>query len=161
MLFRSDIHHRALPGHPARQGAHFVERHIGRIAHPAFGGTARDGVLHPVAGEHFQLPIVHGDRDVDDDLAVGVLENAPQALIEFQFFGRQVEARSLLFPRITFLLKSLWCGLKISPNYRGRLAARFGGRLPRVASSIGGQTYKVYAAGCLTRKVKAPVVGQF
>ncbi len=104
---KRDVHDRALPGHPTRQGAHFVERHIGRITHSAFGGTARDGVLHPVAGEHFQLSIVHGNRNVDNDLAVGLLQNPPQAFIELQLFGCQVEARSLLFPGITFLLKSV------------------------------------------------------
>ena len=50
-----DVDDRALPGHPARQGANFVERHIGRIAHAAFGRAAGDGVLHAVAGEDFDV----------------------------------------------------------------------------------------------------------
>ena len=45
------------------------------------------------------------DRDVDDDLAVGLAQNAPQAFIELQLFGCQVEAGSLLFPRIAFLFE--------------------------------------------------------
>ncbi len=77
-----DIDYRAFPGHPAGQGAYFIQRHIGSVTYAALGGAARDGVLHPISGEHFQLPVVHVDRDVNDDLAIRLLQNAPQALVE-------------------------------------------------------------------------------
>ena len=77
-----NVDHRALPRHPARQRAHFVERHIGRIANAALRRAARNRVLHPVSGEDLQLSVVHVDRDVDDDLAVGLAKHSPQAFIE-------------------------------------------------------------------------------
>ena len=111
-----DVHHRALPGHPTGQGADFVERDVGSIADAALGRAARDGVLHAVAGEDFELPVVHHDRDVDDDFAVGLLQHAPQARIEIELFGGDVEARGLCFPRIFFLFERQ-CGFhKNSPR---------------------------------------------
>ena len=53
----------ALPGHPAGQGAHFVEGDVGRVADAAFGRAAGDGVLNAEAGEHFDATIVHGRRE--------------------------------------------------------------------------------------------------
>ncbi len=111
-----NVHHRALPGHPARQRAHFVERDVGRIANAALGRAAGDGVLHPISGEDLQLSVVHVDRDVDDDLAVGLLQHPPQPFVELQFFGSQVEAGSLLFPRIAFLFQRV-CGSHTFSEY--------------------------------------------
>ena len=100
-----DVHDRALPGHPTGQRAHFIQRDVGSVADAALGRAARDGVLHPVAGEHFELSVVHHDRDVDDDFAIGLLQHAPQAGIELQLFGGDVEARGLCFPGIFFLFE--------------------------------------------------------
>ena len=61
----------ALPGHPAGQGAHFIERDIRGIADAAFAGSAGDGVLHAVAGKDLDSAVIHGDGNMDDDLAVG------------------------------------------------------------------------------------------
>ena len=100
-----NVHHRALPGHPARQGAHFVKRHVGRIAYAALSRTARDGMLHSVSGEDLDAGRCPGDRDVNDDFAIGLLQHAPQAFIELQLFGSLIEAGSLLLPGILFLLQ--------------------------------------------------------
>jgi hypothetical protein len=59
-----NVHHRALPRHPARQRAHFVEVHVGCVAQSALGRAARNRVLHPESGEHFEVPIVHLHRDM-------------------------------------------------------------------------------------------------
>ena len=67
-----NVDHGALPRHPGGQRAHFVERHIGREADAALGRTARDRVLHAIAGEDFDAAIVELDRDVDGDLLGGV-----------------------------------------------------------------------------------------
>ena len=64
-----DVDHRAFPGHPGGQRAHFVQRHVGREADAALGRAARDGVLHAIAGEDFQPAVVQLHRDVDGDLA--------------------------------------------------------------------------------------------
>ena len=51
-----DVDDGALPGHPAGQGADFVEGDVGGVADAALGGAAGDGVLHAVAGEDFEVP---------------------------------------------------------------------------------------------------------
>ena len=67
----------ALPRHPAGECADFVESNVRAIADAAFGRSASDGMLDTVAGENFQLAIVELDRDMNDDLPVGIAENLP------------------------------------------------------------------------------------
>ena len=100
-----NVDHGALPGHPGRQRAHLVEREVGRVADAALGGAARDRVLHPVSGKHFQAAVVHGHGDVHDDLAGGVAQDLPQTLVEVQLAGGQVKPRRLRFPGIGLLLQ--------------------------------------------------------
>ena len=99
-----DVDHGALPGHPAGEGADFVERDIGRIADAALCRAARDGVLHAEAGENFEMAVIHLHRDVTDDLAVGIAQNAPQAFVKIQLLGGQIEAGALRFPRVGFFI---------------------------------------------------------
>ena len=58
-----NVDDRAFPGHPGGQRAHFVERHVGREADAALGRAAGDGVLHAIAGEHFDAAVIelHGE----------------------------------------------------------------------------------------------------
>ena len=63
-----NVHHRAFPGHPRCQRAHFVQRHVGREADAALGRPARQRMLHPVAGEHLDASIVQLHRNVYGDL---------------------------------------------------------------------------------------------
>ena len=100
-----NVHHRALPGHPAGQRAHFVERDVGRIANAALGRAARDGVLHAISGEDLDAARVQRDGDVNDDFAIRLLQHAPQAFVELQLFGSLIESGSLLLPGILFLLQ--------------------------------------------------------
>ena len=64
-----NVDHRALPGHPGRQRAHFVERHVGRVADAAFARAARDRMLHAIAREYFEPPVVQLHGNVHGDLA--------------------------------------------------------------------------------------------
>ena len=48
-----DVDDGALPGHPAGEGADFVEGDVGGVADAALGGAACDGVLDTIAGEDF------------------------------------------------------------------------------------------------------------
>jgi hypothetical protein len=40
---------------------------------------------------------------MNNDFAIGLAENLPQALVEFQFVGGKVKAGGLRLPRISFL----------------------------------------------------------
>ena len=75
-----DVDDRALPGHPAGQRAHFVERDVGSVADAALGGTAGDRVLHPESGEDFEVAVVHLYRDVDREFAVGITQAPARGL---------------------------------------------------------------------------------
>jgi len=44
-------------------------------------------VLHAVALEDFDLAVVHNDRKVDDDLALGLGEDGMKAGIEIEITG--------------------------------------------------------------------------
>src|SRR6202789_3324537 len=99
-----DVDDGALPGHPGGEGADFVERDVGRVADAAFGGAARDGVLDAIAGEDFDAAVVHGDGDVDDDLAGGVAQDFPDAGFEVESSGGLVEACGLREPGVGFEL---------------------------------------------------------
>ena len=100
-----NIHDCALPGHPTGKGADFIERDIGRVAHAAFGGATGNGVLYPESGEDFELAVVHGDRNVNDEFAVGILQDFPYAFIEVELLRGKVKARRLRFPGIDLLFQ--------------------------------------------------------
>src|ERR1700727_1019017 len=79
-----NVHHRALPGHPAGQRAHFIQRDIGRVADTTLRRPARDGVLDAVAGEDFDGTVVHADREVHDKLACWIPQNLPESVVQVQ-----------------------------------------------------------------------------
>ena len=79
-----DVDHRALPRHPRSQRAHFVERHVGRVANAALARAARDRMLHAIAGEHFEPPVVELHRNVDGDLARRRAQHFLHAVVEAQ-----------------------------------------------------------------------------
>ena len=93
-----DIDDGALPGHPAGQGADFIEGDVGRVADAALARAASDGVLHAEAGEDLEGAVVHGNRDVKDDFAVGIAQDLPEAFIEVELLGGDVETRGLRLP---------------------------------------------------------------
>ena len=100
-----DVDDGALPGHPGGERADFVERDVGSVTDAAFGGSAGDGVLDAVAGEDFDRAVVHADGDVNDDFAGGIAEDLPDALIEVEFCGGEVESSGLGFPGVCLLLE--------------------------------------------------------
>ena len=81
----------AFPGHPGRERRDFVERHVRVIADAALGRSERDVVLNAIAGEDFDLAVVHLHRTRDDNLPLGVGEDAPDAWLEIEDAGRAVE----------------------------------------------------------------------
>src|SRR5207344_1722089 len=62
----------------------FVERHSRVESDAALGRTERDVVLDPVAGEDFDLAVVHLDRTGDRDLTFRVGEDLPDARLEIE-----------------------------------------------------------------------------
>ena len=72
----------ALPRHPRGERRDLVERDVRVIADAALRRAERDVVLHAVAGEDFDLAVVHLDRARHGDLPLRVGEDFPDAGIE-------------------------------------------------------------------------------
>src|SRR5439155_9761683 len=100
-----DIHYRTLPSHPARERSDLVESDVGSVTDAAFRGAAGNRMLHAKSGEDLELAIVHRDRDMNNELAVRILQNFPQAFIEIEFLSGEVEARRLRLPGIDLLFE--------------------------------------------------------
>src|SRR3989442_4758036 len=62
-------------------------------------------MLDPKSGEHLKLAVVHRDRNVHDQLAVGILQDLPETFVQVKFLRRKVEARRLRLPGIDFLFE--------------------------------------------------------
>ena len=88
---KGNVHGGGFPGHPSRERFHFVERDTGVIADAAFGGAARDVVLHAKAGEDFHLAVVHLGRDGNFQDALRGSQNLAHAGIELQVLGGDIE----------------------------------------------------------------------
>ena len=86
-----DVRDRALPGHPGGERGHFVEADVGVVADAALGRPERDVVLHAIPGEDLDLAVVHLNRTRNDDLALGVREDLPDAGVEPQQARRSIE----------------------------------------------------------------------
>ena len=98
-----DVHHRAFPGHPGRQGAHFIERDVGSEANSALGRSANNGMLDAIAGEDLQAAVVELHRDVHRQLERRGAQHFPKTLVEAQPLGGFIEPRRGGNPRIDFL----------------------------------------------------------
>ena len=68
------VHRRALDRHPRRQRHHLLERHVGVVANAALARAARQVVLDAIALEVGDAAVVHLDRHVDDQRALGPLQ---------------------------------------------------------------------------------------
>ena len=65
------VDRRVLDRHPGRQRHHLGQRHILVKTHAALARSARGVVLHPVALEMRDTAVIHLDRHVDDQDALG------------------------------------------------------------------------------------------
>src|SRR5438067_4755635 len=99
-----DVHDRALPRHPTRESANFVERNIRTVADPSCSRTASDRVLHAEAGEDLDAAAIHLHWDVDDDFAGGIAKHLPDPRVELEFLCGEVKAGRLRLPGVKFLL---------------------------------------------------------
>src|ERR1035441_9815840 len=148
-----NVDHGALPGHPAGKGSNFIEGDVGSVADAAFGRTARDGMLHAEAREDLEVAVIHLHRDVDREFAVGITQNAPQALIKVELLGRQVKTRPLGLPGVAFLIHVRGrCDRRHRSGLRNdcRSGAAGSGRVP----GRGGQTFRVYEGRWRGSKLK-------
>jgi hypothetical protein len=68
------VHGRVLHRHPGRQGHHFGQRHVLVETHAALAGAAAEVVLHAVALEVGDRAVIHFDRHIHDQDALGALE---------------------------------------------------------------------------------------
>ncbi len=101
-----NVDHGALPGHPTGQRAHFVQRDVGRVADAALARAAGNVVLHPEAGEHLDVAVIHGHRKMNNDFARRRSQQLPQAFIQVELACRKIEPRALCFPGIDLLVQS-------------------------------------------------------
>ena len=141
-----DADHRALPGHPHREGLDLVERHVLVIADAALGRAAAEVVLDAVAGEHLDRSVVHVDREVDGELAAWLAQDEAHAWIEVEALGGEVELALGDFPRVDRERPARW-SWKERPPCRaavggrlvgvGRLPDDPTGRIDRTRRSIG------------------------
>src|ERR1700730_17892328 len=97
-----DIYHRAFPGHPTGECPRLVKSYVGAVTQATLGRPTIDGVLHPESGKCLQRSIVHLYRYVHDDLAGGIAQDLPQAVVELELLRRQVGSGNLCFPKIDF-----------------------------------------------------------
>ncbi len=100
-----NIHHRALPCHPAGQCAHLIQRHIRRVADAALARAARNVMLHAKARENVDHAVVERHREVHNDLALRRAQHLPQPFVQIQLARRKIEARVLRFPGIDLLVE--------------------------------------------------------
>ena len=95
-----NVHHGALPRHPACQSANFVQVYVRRVANAAFCRSARHGVLHPKSGKDLDAAVIHHHGKVDNDLSRGLPQHLPDAGVQIQFLCRKIKAGGLRLPRV-------------------------------------------------------------
>ena len=62
-------------------------------------------MLNAETGKDFQLTVVHGDRNVHDNLAIRIAQHLPKSLIQVEFVGGEIKTCGLRFPGIDFLFE--------------------------------------------------------
>jgi hypothetical protein len=70
-----DVVERALVRHPRRQRLYLVEGDLFVVPDAPLVRTQDIAVLNPVALEHLVLSAVHADREVDDELVLGLRQD--------------------------------------------------------------------------------------
>jgi hypothetical protein len=99
-----DVVQGALVGHPGGESLHLIEIGLVVVAHAALVGAEQVVVLNPVALEHLPLAIVHANREVDDQLVLGLGQNVADVRLQIDDVGglgnlldRDVEEISAIF----------------------------------------------------------------
>src|SRR6185312_1373454 len=95
----------AFPRHPACQGANFIKSNVRRIAHAALSGTAGDGVLNTESGVDLQPAIVHCNGDMNNNFAVRITENFPEAFIKVELLGGKIKTSCLGLPGVQLMFQ--------------------------------------------------------
>ena len=85
--------------HPGRQRHHFRQRHVLVKAHAALAGAARDVVLHAVAFKMRDGAVVHVNRHIDNQNALGALEGFSPARQIAQIGNDAVHLLQVIAPR--------------------------------------------------------------
>ncbi len=83
----------ALPGHPHRERGALAERDLEVVADPALRRAEDARVLDAVAGEDDPVPLVHPNRDADDDRALRVAQALRDVVGDVRDRNRLVELR--------------------------------------------------------------------
>ena len=77
-----NVDQRAFPGHPHRQRLDLVERHVGMEADAALARSARQVVLHAIAGKHAKGAVVHADGNRNLEHALGLTQIAVERFVQ-------------------------------------------------------------------------------
>jgi len=75
-----DLKKGAFVGHKRGEGLNFIEMHGVPVADPAFVWAEDIIVLNPITLEELKLPIIHADREVHDDLILGLSKDSASGL---------------------------------------------------------------------------------
>jgi len=86
-----DVYNGALPGHPSCQGLDLVQRHADVITEAAFAGTASVVVLHPIAGENFDLSVISRNRNTHLQRTRWPTKDLPYARWNVSLFPGQIQ----------------------------------------------------------------------
>ncbi len=86
-----DVDHGALPRHPHRERLDLVEGHVRVVPDASFGRAAVDVVLHAVAREHPNVPVVELHRERAGELALDLAEHLAEPRLELDQLGGLVE----------------------------------------------------------------------
>src|SRR5258708_6111677 len=86
-----DVHYRAFPGHPGRQRLHLIQADVGVVADSTLRRSEGKAVLDPISLEDANRAIVHSGGNADDQTALRLDENLPNAGVELEVFRRSGE----------------------------------------------------------------------
>src|SRR5271157_424214 len=125
-----NVHHGALPGHPGREGADFIEADVGSKTDAALAGTSDRGMKDAVTDENFELAVVHADGDVKGDFLIGIFKVTIDTLFKAQFVRGHFKTRFGVLVNIHFLRHKRLGHAKVSSAQLDRPvangAAKFG-----------------------------------
>jgi hypothetical protein len=109
-----DLVERALVRHPRRQRLHLVQVGLVVVADAALVRPEHVVVLDAVALEHLDLPVVHADREVRDDLVLGLTEDLGDVRVEVDELHRLLDLTGRDLEQVPTILEALDLGGRLA-----------------------------------------------
>ena len=136
-----------LPGHRRGEPLELVERDVLVIADAALVGAEDVVVLDAIALEELERPVVHADREVDDELVLRLRQDERGVARQLHRLGRLlelqlddvVEVALLLLGRLVASARA-WSSRRGSPVWRRRVGCGCGSFCDMVGTFLSSQT---------------------